>query len=162
MPFWSRFPYRLKEEPPLPPIVDTVLGTLLSTGPDIPLSQPSYRCEAFYNPDPLDPRFSSLLYPSHSGVPRAYVQSMELDTGGVYVKALLQAGVEAKYTKCVSYPLFGRGAASHYRGRAGRYAGAEHGFHYSTPETELAVKVRADLVEGLKWLLGRESTIQGA
>ncbi|KAL1942629.1 hypothetical protein VTO73DRAFT_4869 [Trametes versicolor] len=114
------YPEELKEEPPLPPIVHTVL--------------------AFYNPDPLDPRFSSLLYPSHSGVPRAYVQSMELDSGGVYVKALRQAGVEAKYKK---------------------YLGADHGFHYGTPETELAVKVRADMVEGLKWLLGRESNIDG-
>lgn len=41
----------------------------------------------------------------------------------------------------------------------GRYPGVSHGFHYSTPETELAVKVRADLAEGLKWLLGRESSL---
>ncbi|OJT13403.1 AB hydrolase superfamily protein B1A11.02 [Trametes pubescens] len=110
------------EEHPPPPVVRAVME--------------------FYNPDPLDPRFSPLLYPSHVGVPRAYVQGMGLDSfrddARVYVKALRQAGVESKYTE---------------------YPGVSHGFHYSTPETEIAVKVRADLEEGLKWLLGRESSL---
>ncbi len=44
-------------------------------------------------------------------------------------------------------------------GHNGRYPGVSHGFHYSTPETEIAVKVRADLEEGLKWLLCRESSL---
>ncbi|KAL1942628.1 hypothetical protein VTO73DRAFT_4868 [Trametes versicolor] len=110
------------EEHPPPPVVRAVLE--------------------FYNPEPLDPRFSPLLYPSHTGVPRAYVQGMELDSfrddARVYVKALRRDGVDTKYTE---------------------YPGVSHGFHYSTPKTEMAVKVRADLVEGLKWLLGRESNL---
>ncbi|KAH9852852.1 Alpha/Beta hydrolase protein [Lenzites betulinus] len=100
----------------------------------------------FYNPPRTDPRFAPLLYPSHVGVPRAFVQAMGLDAlrddGRAYAKAMRVAG--------------GEGAS------CDRYPGAAHGFHYTFPDIALAVRVREDLVQGINWLLGREAVSEPA
>ncbi|KAI0776527.1 Alpha/Beta hydrolase protein [Trametes elegans] len=92
-----------------------------------------------YQPDPADPRFSPLLYPSHAGLPRAFIQAMELDPirddAIVYAQALRDAGVE---TRLEVYP------------------GVSHGFHYPYPTIAAAGKVLEGSVRGLVWLLGRE------
>ncbi|KAI0776522.1 Alpha/Beta hydrolase protein [Trametes elegans] len=93
-----------------------------------------------YQPDVSDPRFAPLLYPSHAGLPRAFVHAMALDPlrddGVVYAKVLQEAGVE---TRLEVYP------------------GVSHGFHYNYPTISAAEKVREGAVNGLKWLLRRES-----
>ncbi|OJT03099.1 AB hydrolase superfamily protein B1A11.02 [Trametes pubescens] len=90
----------------------------------------------FYNPAPADPRFSPLLYASHAGVPRAFVQGMGRDPvrddARAYAAALRAAGVAVRHLE---------------------YAGVTHGFHYSYPAIGPAVRVRAELVEGIRWLL---------
>ncbi|KAL1948272.1 hypothetical protein VTO73DRAFT_12347 [Trametes versicolor] len=93
---------------------------------------------ALYQAPPSDPRFSPLLYPSHEGLPRAYIQAMGLDTvrddAFVYQKALQEAGVE---TKLELYP------------------GVTHGFHNQFPTISMATKVWDDTRKGLEWLLRR-------
>ncbi|EIW57056.1 uncharacterized protein TRAVEDRAFT_127653, partial [Trametes versicolor FP-101664 SS1] len=90
----------------------------------------------FYSPVPEDPRFSPLLYASHVGVPRAFVQGMGRDPvrddARAYAAALRAAGVAVRHIE---------------------YAGVTHGFHYSYPAISAAVRVRAELVEGIRWLL---------
>ncbi|KAH9900683.1 Alpha/Beta hydrolase protein [Cubamyces lactineus] len=55
---------------------------------------------AWYDAMPSDPRFSPLLYPSHEGLPRAYIQAMALDLlrddALVYAEVLREAGVEVE------------------------------------------------------------------
>ncbi|EIW53188.1 uncharacterized protein TRAVEDRAFT_39960 [Trametes versicolor FP-101664 SS1] len=93
---------------------------------------------SLYQAPPSDPRFSPLLYPSHEGLPRAYIQAMGLDTvrddAFVYQKALQEAGVE---TKLELYP------------------GVTHGFHNQFPTISMATKVWDDTRKGLQWLLRR-------
>ncbi len=38
-----------------------------------------------------------------------------------------------------------------------RYPGVSQGFHYIYPAITIAVKVRAELVQGIQWLLGKKS-----
>ncbi|RDX46321.1 hypothetical protein OH76DRAFT_1356169 [Lentinus brumalis] len=89
---------------------------------------------------PTDPRYAPLLYPSHAGLPPAYIQVLELDPlrddGIIYEKALRKAGVRA---------------------RIDLYPGVSHGFHMSFPTIKLAEKGREDVLKGLNWLLGREA-----
>ncbi|OJT04385.1 AB hydrolase superfamily protein B1A11.02 [Trametes pubescens] len=95
---------------------------------------------SYYNPPPTDPRFSPLLYPSHAGVAPAFVQGMELDPlrddARAYAAALEAAGVAVRYLE---------------------YPGVSQGFHYIYPAITIAVKVRAELVQGIQWLLGKKS-----
>ncbi|KAI0633375.1 Alpha/Beta hydrolase protein [Trametes polyzona] len=97
----------------------------------------------WYNAPPTDPRASPLLYPSHRNLPRAFVLGAELDPlrddARLYTKVLQAAGVETRY---IEYP------------------GVTHSFHYVAPYIKAAAKVREDAVEGIKWLLGRESKLQ--
>ncbi|EIW57077.1 uncharacterized protein TRAVEDRAFT_49887 [Trametes versicolor FP-101664 SS1] len=99
-----------------------------------------YHAIGLYNPPPADPRFSPLLYPAHTGVAPAYVQGLEhdplRDDAHAYAAALRAAGVPVRY---IQYP------------------GVTHGFHYEYPAITAAVKARAELVQGIQWLLGQEA-----
>ncbi|KAI0708757.1 Alpha/Beta hydrolase protein [Cerioporus squamosus] len=87
------------------------------------------------------PHYAPLLYPSHEGLPPAYIQVLDLDPlrddGIIYEKALRRQECERR--------LISR-----------RYPGVSHGFHMSFPTIKLAEKGREDVLKGLKWLLGRE------
>ncbi|KAI0364166.1 hypothetical protein BV20DRAFT_974747 [Pilatotrama ljubarskyi] len=123
---------RSTEENANAPIMSTENIRRLIGTPDKPVG--------WYNPPPRDPRFSPLLSPSHAGLPRAYIQAMGLDPlrdhALVYSRVLREAGVE---TKVDLYP------------------GVSHGFHYIFPTISTALRVREGVVEGLKWLLGRNA-----
>ncbi|KAI0632569.1 Alpha/Beta hydrolase protein [Trametes polyzona] len=123
-----------------------------------------------YAPVPTDPRCSPLLYPSHAAVSPAFVQGMQRDAlrddARVYARALRGARVTS--SKCLScltsvaaesprLPLY---ADLGMEPRV-RYLGVTHGFHYNWPALKASVKLREDVVEGLKWLLGRENGLDG-
>ncbi|RDX45680.1 hypothetical protein OH76DRAFT_1533590 [Lentinus brumalis] len=90
-----------------------------------------------YGPPPSDVRVSPILASSHSGLPPAFIQVMELDLvrddGIVYEQVLREAGVPVKL---IQYP------------------GVFHGFYYAFPGISSAVKLDRDAREGIQWLLG--------
>lgn len=98
------------------------------------------RFSELYQADPLDPRYSVLLAPSHSGLPPAYIQVSGLDPlrdeGILYEKVLRESGVK---TKLDVYP------------------GLPHGGHIIFPTTSLSAKVNQDFNAGLQWLLNRST-----
>ncbi|KAI0632572.1 Alpha/Beta hydrolase protein [Trametes polyzona] len=99
-----------------------------------------------YAPVPTDPRFSPLLYAPEvrAKAPPAFIQGMGCDPlrddARAYTRALGEAGVRHRY---IEYPGF------------------SHGFHYNYPGLSAGAKVRADVVQGIQWLLGRESVLDG-
>ncbi|KAI0367349.1 alpha/beta-hydrolase, partial [Pilatotrama ljubarskyi] len=87
---------------------------------------------------PNDLRVSPLLAPSHTELPRAYLQVFGLDPlrdeGLLYVRLSREAGVEVQLA---TYP--------------GRHR--PHGYNMVFPGTKAAVKVDEDLRAGIDWLL---------
>ncbi|KAH9886495.1 Alpha/Beta hydrolase protein [Cubamyces lactineus] len=88
----------------------------------------------WYKAPPSDPRLSPLLYPSHRGLPRAYIQASGLDVlrddSVVYAEVLREAGVDVKFDL---------------------YPQSSHGHHYDDPI------ITHNAEEGLRWLLRRTS-----
>ncbi|KAK7460828.1 hypothetical protein VKT23_008757 [Stygiomarasmius scandens] len=91
-------------------------------------------------PNPSDPFVSPLLAPSHKGLPPAFIQVAGLDPlrdeGFLYEKILKDSGVS---TRLIAYP------------------GVPHHILYFFPQKEVGKKFRADLEDGLRWLLGFSS-----
>ncbi|KAH9945361.1 Alpha/Beta hydrolase protein [Epithele typhae] len=107
-----------------------------------PLSRPVIEnLRRMYNSpgDEHDPRAGALLYPSHEGLPPAYIQCMGVDIlrddSIIYEMALREAGVKTHLTLI---------------------PGVGHGFYYNYPHISLAEKAREDMRNGFKWLLGRD------
>lgn len=82
------------------------------------------------------------------------------DDARAYADALAAAGVSVRHIQCV-FPLsfffdlpFSENGAD---GGVCRYPGVSHGFHYNYPTIKIAVNVREDVVQGIRWLLGKET-----
>ncbi|KAL0577334.1 hypothetical protein V5O48_004658 [Marasmius crinis-equi] len=94
----------------------------------------------WYKPDPSDPRASPLLFPSHRGLPPAFVQIVGLDPlrdeGLLYEKMLRESGVK---TKLEIYP------------------GVPHAFELAVPETKICRKFVDDFENAVTWLLNGAS-----
>lgn len=82
------------------------------------------------------------------------------DDARAYADALAAAGVSVRHIQCVFlltsfFVLF----CSQNGAKRGvcRYPGVSHGFHYNYPTIKIAVKVREDVVQGIRWLLGKET-----
>lgn len=92
------------------------------------------------------------------------MQGMELDPlrddARAYADALAAAGVSVRHSQCVLLLTFFFVFPSSENGANGgvcRYPGVSHGFHYNYPAIKIAVKVREELVQGIRWLLGKET-----
>ncbi|OCH92007.1 hypothetical protein OBBRIDRAFT_791757 [Obba rivulosa] len=115
-------------------------GELLSyaTVGDPRLLSESHMTDAYekYNAPATDPQCSPLLYPSHKGLPPAFIQVCGIDPlrdeAILYERLLREDGVR---TKLEVYP------------------GVGHAFHIYAPESKSAKKLVEDFQDGLKWLL---------
>jgi acetyl esterase/lipase len=97
------------------------------------------RCPAeHYKPDTKSPLRSPLIFPSHEGLPPAYIQVCGADPlrdeGLIYEQVLREANVR---TKLDIFP------------------GLPHGFWSWFPEAGFSKVFQAKTVDGLKWLLGQ-------
>ncbi|KAI0643502.1 Alpha/Beta hydrolase protein [Trametes meyenii] len=96
------------------------------------------QCRALLGAPLDDPRASPYHFPSHAGLPRAFITRNGhdglRDDGRLWEEVLRDAGVET---------------------RAVEYEGFPHGFYYAFPQISLAVKMDRDMREALRWLLGR-------
>lgn len=81
------------------------------------------------------------------------------DDAREYAHALRTAGVTVCHIECVPSSLLSVAPLEELATNgqcACRYPGVTHGFHYGYPAISAAVKVRADLVQGIRWLLEKE------
>ncbi|KAJ7465459.1 Alpha/Beta hydrolase protein, partial [Mycena galericulata] len=89
---------------------------------------------------PTDPEVSPLLYPSHAGLPPAFIQVCGLDPlrdeGLLYEALLREDGVD---TKIIAYP------------------GVPHGFQVLLPSLKMAKKWEQDFKAGIRFLLDRDT-----
>ncbi|KAI0057882.1 hypothetical protein BV25DRAFT_1830628 [Artomyces pyxidatus] len=92
-----------------------------------------YKC---YQAPADDPEMSPALYPSHAGLPPAYIQVCGLDPlrdeGILYARLLREAGIPT---------------------RLDVYPGVPHGFQVVAPNIGLASKLKNDTYNGFRWLL---------
>jgi acetyl esterase/lipase len=92
-----------------------------------------------YNPDPHSHLRSPLLFPSHAGLPPAYVQICGADPlrdeGLIYEQVLREEGVKT---------------------RLDVFPGLPHGFWSWFPKADFSKDFQGKTLEGLKWLLGRD------
>ena len=91
-----------------------------------------------YKPDTKSPLRSPLIFPSHGGLPPAYIQVCGADPLRdevlIYEQVLKEAGVR---TKLDIFP------------------GLPHGFWSWFPEAGFSKDFQVKTVDGLKWLLGQ-------
>lgn len=82
------------------------------------------------------------------------------DDARAYADALAAAGVSVRHIQCVFLlvlVLVLPSSENEANGGVCRYPGVSHGFHYNYPTIKIAVKVREDVVQGIRWLLGKEA-----
>ncbi|KAI0920681.1 hypothetical protein AcW1_002350 [Taiwanofungus camphoratus] len=96
----------------------------------------AYKFSGWVQGEPFNPEFSPLLYPSHQGLPPAYLQicggDILRDEGLLYERLLREAEVK---TKLDIYP------------------GLPHAFHNVFPQLSASKKFEKDFSEGIQWLL---------